>query len=328
MRLAELGEFGLIDRMAALVKPRAGVSLGIGDDAAVLVPGSGLVSLVTADMLVEGIHFSLDWSDPFRLGRKSLAVNLSDIAAMGGVPRFALLSLAIPASTPVEFMDRFIAGFLEQAEQFGVSLVGGDTCASASGLVVSVTLLGEQSPAWVVTRGAACPGDLVCITGTVGDAAVGLELLKGGRRDGESIRRHLDPEPRVALGRALAEAALPTAMIDVSDGLAADLGHILSRSGRGGRLDLDKLPLSPSFLEDCGTVAADPFTLALGGGEDYELLFTLPEAKCAAAFALGNRCGVAVTVIGSVTAGSGLVLTRGDGQEYCPASSGYNHFMP
>ena len=244
MTLKELGEFGFIDRIAGSAGFSGGVPLGIGDDAAAVIPTSGYQTLVTADMLVEGIHFDLAFTAPFELGRKSLAVNLSDIAAMGGTPRFALLSLAIPPEFSLPFLDPFIAGFSNQAHRNGVVLIGGDTCSSRSGFVISVTLMGEQRPNRIVRRAGAGAGDQIYVTGTVGDSALGLELLRRGEQSGGAITRHLDPLPRNEAGMALAEKGLASAMIDVSDGLLADLSHILKQSGCGATLFLDRLPLS------------------------------------------------------------------------------------
>ncbi|GFE57268.1 thiamine-phosphate kinase [Geobacter sp. AOG1] len=326
MKLEELGEFGFIDRLAGQVKARPGVMLGIGDDAAILAPTASKVTLATSDMLVEGIHFDLALTDPFTLGRKSLAVNLSDLAAMGAQPRHALLSLAIPPALPVEFLDEFTRGFLALADEFQVALVGGDTCASRGGLVISVTALGEQCPDLVVRRSTACAGDLVLVTGSLGDSALGLEFLRQDIRSGRAVERHLDPLPRVAAGLRLAEACLATAMIDVSDGLLADLGHILDLSGVGARLDLARLPLSEECRHHVSVDRKDPFALPLAGGEDYELLFTaLPEREALVRSELAD-CGVPVTVIGEITADRGLSLTDPAGNPYHPERQGYNHF--
>ncbi|RNC72311.1 MAG: thiamine-phosphate kinase [Desulfuromonadales bacterium] len=326
MKLGDIGEFGLIGRIAGKVAGGNGVLIGIGDDAAATEPTPGTVLLATSDMLVEGVHFDLSFTDPFRLGRKSLAVNLSDIAAMGGMPRHLLLSLAIPPGLPVEFLDRFTEGMLALADEFGVTLVGGDTCRSPAGLVISVTLHGEQTPDLVVRRNGARPGDQIFVTGTVGDAALGLELLRQGRRDGWAVERHLDPPPRVRAGLALAGAGLPTAMIDVSDGVAADLGHILELSGVGARIDAGSLPLSPYFREHAPRVCADPALLALTGGEDYELLFSVPAGREAEAASILTGIGVPVTSIGAITTGGPLTVTAADGREIAVSRGGFNHF--
>ena len=323
MRLKELGEFGLIDRIARRVHHSPAVVLGIGDDAAALFPTPGTLTLITSDMLLEGVHFDLNFCDPQSLGRKSLSVNLSDLAAMGALPRQFLLSIALPSQLSLEFVDGFLAGILEQAERFGVTLVGGDTCASLGGLAISITALGEQIPERVVKRGGASVGDLVCLTGTVGDAAAGLEALRGGVRQGFLVARQLDPQPRVAAGVALAEAGLPSAMIDVSDGVLSDLTHICELSGVGARLELGRLPLSDEYRAACG---ADPFALALSGGEDYELLFCLPRQKSGAAEALLKDLGLRFSVVGELVTGSAVELVTPQGGLYRPQKLGFDHF--
>jgi thiamine-monophosphate kinase len=326
VNLREVGEFGLIERIARLVPRHEGVILGIGDDAAAVAPLPGYRTLVTSDMLVEGVHFDLAFTDGAALGRKSLAVNLSDIAAMGGVPRYFLLSLAIPRDTTVEFLDAFIGGMLGLAAEHDVALIGGDTCASVSGLTVSVTLMGEQLPERVVRRAGARPGDLVFVTGTLGDAAMGLELLRRGERTGQAVARHLTPVPRVKEGAALAAAGFPTAMIDISDGLLADLGHILHHSHAGAVIRLDQLPLSDDFRSHSSR-EPDPFAFPLGGGEDYELLFTAPPSAEVPIRSLCAGFGTPVSVLGRITADEGLHIATHDGREYAPRQSGFNHFQ-
>jgi thiamine-monophosphate kinase len=326
MTLGELGEFGFIERLAARVHASPGVTIGIGDDAAVVTPTPGHVTLVSTDMLVEGIHFDLSYTDPFTLGRKSLAVNLSDIAAMGGHVRHALLSLAVPRTMTLEFLDRFMDGLLGKAAEFNLSLIGGDTCASPTGLVISVTVMGEQLPALVVNRQGARPGDLVFVSGTIGDSALGLKLLRRGETGGATIR-HLDPDPRLREGAALAAAGLPSAMIDISDGLLADLGHILRLSGVGADLSLDKLPLSPHYRQHFSRETdTDPFALALAGGEDYELLFTAPPDRAPKIHQLFTDFNIPVTVIGRIVS-EGLRVAGLDGSDYIPSSRGFNHFQ-
>lgn len=323
MKLKELGEFGLIDRIARQVHNAPSVVLGIGDDAAGLAPTPETLTLITSDMLLDGVHFDLNFTDATSLGRKSLSVNLSDLAAMGATPRQFLLSIALPKDFSTELMDGFMAGVLEQAERFGVTLVGGDTCASRSGLVVSITALGEQRPERVVKRSGASVGELVCLTGTVGDAAAGLEQLRQGVREGFLVSRQLDPQPRVEVGVALADTGLATAMIDVSDGVLADLGHICELSGVGARLELGALPFSEEYRAFC---ADDPYALGLSGGEDYELLFCIkPKHRNAVAELLAGF-GVRFSVIGEVVPGSSVELVTPDGSPYTVGRKGFDHF--
>ena len=326
MKIASLGEFGLIGRIAERVGVRDGVRCGIGDDAATLEPSAGAVQLITSDMLLEGVHFDLAYTPPELLGRKSLAVNLSDMAAMGGRARWFLLSLGLPEATEIEFLDLFINGMLDMADLYGVALVGGDTCASRSGLVVSITLLGEQLPERVVYRRGALPGDLVCVTGTIGDSSLGLAELRIGGREGSAVSRHLDPAPRCREGLLLSEAGITTAMIDLSDGLLADLGHILELSGVGARIEVDRIPLSAYFREHAPKLTDNPMSLALAGGEDYELLFTVPPGLRADSERLLGTVGTCVTVIGEVTAAGGLQTVSHDGKPYISDCIGFRHF--
>jgi len=326
LKRSSVGEFGFIRSIAARAGTDSSLLVGIGDDAAAAAISPGMVLLSTADLLAEGIHFDLGWSDAFSLGKKSLAVNLSDIAAMGGVPRYALLSLAIPPQLPLEFMESFISGFLLQAGNYGVSLIGGDTSSSKGGLVISVTLLGEQYAEKIVRRSGARAGELICVSGTMGDAALGLQQLQAGRRQGGAVSCQLDPVPRVEFGKALAEAGLASAMIDISDGLAADLGHILAASGKGGQVNIDLLPLSDEFRASVARDCADYYALPLSGGEDYELLLTLPAANFAATRALAAAAGTTLTEVGRITADSGLFLADSAGNCYEAVTNGYDHF--
>jgi thiamine-monophosphate kinase len=234
--------------------------------------------------------------------------------------------MAIPSTISVEFLDDFIRGMLGRADEFGVSLIGGDTCSSKSGLIISVTVMGEQLPGEIIRRSGAVQGDMVFVTGTVGDSALGLEMLKRGERGGPATEKHLDPPPRVTEGIALAKAGIPTAMIDVSDGLLADLGHILECSEAGARLELDKIPFSSFFLEKCGPLSDESISLALAGGEDYELLFTAPAYRKVEVFDMFERLGTPVTAIGEITADRRLSIVKSDGAEYTVLKRGFNHF--
>jgi thiamine-monophosphate kinase len=342
--LSELGEFGLISRIAAEVSPVEGVITGIGDDAAVTALTPDMQLLTSTDMLLEGVHFRLDWHDPWRLGRKSLAVSISDLAAMGARPRWALLSIAIPADCPLDFLDQFTHGFLDIASQYGITLIGGDTCKSKSGLILSVTIMGEQLPEHIVMRSGARPDDDIWVSGTLGDAALGLELLqasvpapslqKGEIHNNDDyeaaqqqvMARLLDPVPRVCAGRALAEAGLVTAMIDISDGLVADFGHITEQSKVGGIIRLEALPISNAFRTATQNRPAFPYHLVLAGGEDYELAFTASPANREKIHHLMNKCGVGALPVGIVTSRPGVTVLWPDGSHYTPEVSGFTHF--
>jgi len=354
--LSTLGEFGLISRITAGVSPDGSVITGIGDDAAVTALSAGMQLLTSTDMLLEGVHFRRAWHDPYRLGRKSLAVSISDIAAMGGIPRWALLSLAIPSDLPLDFIDDFMRGFLAMASEHQVSLVGGDTCSSRSGLAVSVTIMGEQYPELIVRRSGAMPDDDIWVTGTLGDAALGLKLTEdvgigfgfappadSSRQNKNSpntfrsldeveggmqllLSRLLDPNPQVLVGLTLAEAGVVTSMIDVSDGILADYGHIAEQSGVGGCLTLDDIPLSVSFLSHTASFPTTPYQLALSGGEDYELCFTAGRSNRGKIADCVKKCGIAMTRIGIVTSFPGVAVINPDGTPYNFQTEGFNHF--
>lgn len=334
--LNTLGEFGFIERIAASARNGIGVVTGIGDDAAITSLTAGMQLLTSTDMLLEDVHFRRAWHDPYRLGRKSLAVNISDIAAMGGIPRWATLSLAIPAGLPLEFLEQFVSGFLAMAAEHGVSLIGGDTCSSRGGLAISVTIMGEQLPERILRRSGARPDDEIWVTGTLGDAALGLNLLEKklplpegeGRGEGENvlISRLLDPMPRVAAGIALAESGLVTAMIDVSDGLLADFGHIAEMSGVGGALRLRDFPVSEAFQAVVSTMDSYPWHCLAAGGEDYELAFTASPADREKIAGIMKKCGVKAIPVGIVTSLPEVKAVMPDGSCWQPGTMGYNHF--
>jgi thiamine-monophosphate kinase len=273
------------------------------------------------------VHFDFAWISAAELGRKAVAVNLSDIAAMGGMPRFLYVGLACPADTEMAQLDAFVDGLLTEAGEYGVALVGGDTCRSPGPWIIAVTIEGIVPAGQAIGRDGARAGDLVLVSGTLGDSALALTLWQQGSIPHPYLAaRHNRPTPRVTLGRALAEAGLPTAMIDLSDGVASDLGHILQASGVGAELCSAALPLSPVFREHLQH-HPQRLTLALAGGEDYELLCTVPAARRDAALAVGARVGVPLTVIGMVTEpAAGLRLRGGDGVARSLQIRGYEHF--
>lgn len=325
MNLAELGEFGFIDRVRARTRPGPGVVLGIGDDCAALELPAGELLLTTSDLLIEAVHFRREWTSPLDLGHKSAAVNISDIAAMGGTPRFMTLALGVPGEFPVADLEELVAGFAAAAETFGAALTGGDTCRSPGPLLIAVTAEGSIPPTELVRRSGARPGDGIYVSGTLGDSALALRLLQEGRDPGPALLdRHRRPEPRVRLGRALAAAGLPSAMIDLSDGLLADCGHILAASGVGARIEAGRLPFSAEFR---AAHEADPdlLPLALAGGEDYELLFTVPAEWEPLLLRRAGSWEVPVTRIGTVTPDRLAVLDE-TGRDIAPSAGGFNHF--
>lgn len=276
----------------------------MGDDAAVLPPPAGHL-LIATDMMVEGLDFDLSYSDPSDVGWKAAAINVSDIAAMGGRPTTMVATLAMPATTPMSFFDGFLDGLLEACDEFGANLVGGDL-SGASEISCSITVLGaaEQPP---VMRSGAKKDDLICVTGSLGASAAGLVALKAGLyRDevaiDEVISRHLRPRPRVDAGAILASGGA-TAMIDISDGLGLDLLRLCESSGVGCDVSSDSIPISVGVAEVCRETGESPASLALGGGEDQELLCTLPPELVEEVTEACSRSGVPLSVLGVVTDG-------------------------
>lgn len=335
MRVWELGERGVILRIRNATRSDApGVVVGIGDDCAVLALPQSARLLATTDFLLEDIHFRRRYAEPADIGWKALARNLSDVAAMGGTPRFALVALACPSETEAEEIDAFYRGIEAAAAPHGVVVVGGDTSASPDGWIVNVTLLGEVVGAPRLRSGAR-PGDLIAVTGTLGESAAGLALLEAATDPGsldssirEAVRRaHLRPVARVAEGRWLGASPAVSAMIDLSDGLATDLGHLASESRVGARVHLDRLPISPAVRSVAAALGRDPIELAVTGGEDYELLLAAdPAAIQGLAEGLRAATGTPLTVIGEVVAaadGVWFVNARGEPQKL---GEGFEHF--
>ena len=293
-----------------------GVRLGIGDDAAVLEVPAGQHLVAATDTLNAGTHFPTDTS-PFDIGFKCLAVNLSDLAAMGATPRWALLSLSLPGASP-QWVHQFSEGFMSLAQAHNVTLVGGDT--TRGPLSVSLTALGFIEPGRQLTRSGARAGDLLVVSGTIGGAAHALELLQAGK---PALERHLldRPQPRVSLGRCLAGYA--SACIDISDGLLADLGHVLKASGCGARLEIETLPPSHAIAELEDEVK---WRCQLSGGDDYELLFTLPHQHRAMLETWGQQLDIGLSVIGEIEKDEGIRCFAGDGSVYHPQGTGFEHF--
>ncbi len=333
LQIEELGEFGFIQRIKRKNPPPGPeVVLGIGDDAAVLRPSKDRLLLLTSDVLIEGVHFIKEYAAPEILGKKALAVNLSDIAAMGGTPVYFLLAIGIPSSTPLSFLDAFSRGLQQMARRFKCSLVGGDVVRSTSGLVICITVGGEVDKRRVLRRDGAKPGDQIFLTGPVGNSALGLRILQagedlGGKETRSLIKSHLSPVPRVREGSSLASAGLPTSMIDISDGLLQDLRHIVRESRVGARLCLDQIPLSKNFRKVAGRFSPAPWDLALSGGEDYELLFTVSPRRLRALDQWSKKNRTPVFPIGEITKRTGRVEVKDkEGHLYRPNQEGFEHF--
>ncbi len=323
MKLRDLGEFPFLHRLRQRVPNDPRVLLGIGDDCAALsLPG---MTVITTDAMIENVHFRREWTAFSTLGAKAFATNASDIAAMGAGPTFALLSIGAPLDCEVEDLDAFFDGFVQTASAYDAALIGGNMSAAPC-FMISVTLLGQAHDG-IVKRSGACPGDDVYVTGTPGDAALGLRLLQEGRDDAPARTlkaRFLAPTARVAIGRALAARRLATAMIDVSDGLLQDLGHLCEASGVGVAITAASVPLSPEY----SAIAGDhEWTLALTGGEAYELLFTVPAERRADVADLADREQCRITHIGRIVPyAEGIQVYGPDGKIAIPAQVGHDHF--
>ena len=333
MTVDELGEFGLIDRIRAQLPAHgSGVLVGVGDDVAVLRGEADKVWLATCDVQVEGAHFLKEHIDPRDLGWKALAVNLSDVAAAGGLPRYALVSLGLPRGLEVAFVDGLYAGMREEAQEFGVEIVGGNLSRSRLGLFIDIFLLGEAPQENVMLRSGARAGDLVLVTGSLGDAAAGVALLLSPERSTAYRRaaclRRDRPVPRVREGALIGSSHLATAMIDVSDGLAGDLGHICERSGVSARIVAGALPVTEDNRSLSREHAGDEWHLALHGGEDYELLFTAPPARAEElAGRITRETGTPVSIIGEILpGGQPFELVLPDGRALPLSGAGWDHF--
>lgn len=331
--MGEISEFDLIKQIArgAKIYDRR-VKCGIGDDAALIRRGV-FYEIVTTDMLVEGDHFNLAWSTPEQVGKKALAVNVSDIAAMGGDPNYALVSLAMPAGKSADFIPKFYRGFNAAAKKYKVSLIGGDTTHGEK-VTVNVVVIGEVGRKLVRLRSGAKPGDVICVTGSLGGSTAGLELLrkegakvlKAGKAQFKPVlRRHLEPQALVDKGRFL--SAYVNAMIDVSDGLASEVRHIAEESEVGAEIYAEKVPINRSvkavakYLDPRGSGNDKAFEWALSGGEDFELVFTVSARKLKQL----EKYGKVRKVVGRILPrGEGLWLVKNGQREKLPG--GYDHF--
>ncbi|HYK19490.1 MAG TPA: thiamine-phosphate kinase [Pyrinomonadaceae bacterium] len=333
-------EFDFIEELRQRVGPAASQSLiaGMGDDAAVVRATAGKEIAITADLLVEDVDFRRTTTPPYLLGHKALAVSLSDIAAMGARPLWSLISIGVPDDVwQTEFVVRFYDGLLELANRYGVQLIGGDTSRTPEKIVIDSIVAGECATGMSVRRSGARAGDQIFVTGSLGAAAAGLRLIERGAHLAEQnladedsqkldhvLLRQLRPEPRVGWGIILGEEKLATAMIDLSDGLSSDLNHLCQASGVGARIDSSLLPIDQRVAELCGRRALDPLQLALHGGEDFELLFTVKPDNVTG---LPRRVdGVEIKLIGEVTGASeGIKILEG-ARVWDLKPGGWKHF--
>jgi len=335
MLISEIGEFGLIRRISEGIAYTEGdVVVGIGDDAAVVRTGGEKYLVATCDILVEGVHFLREGISPHQLGRKAVAINVSDIASMGGIPKHAWVSLALPSDTAVEYVDALYEGMKEETGRFGVNIVGGNMAHMPDRLMVDTFILGEVEPDLLLLRSGARPGDLILVTGELGDSAAGLTLLLDPAVSCEeayakkAMEAHFTPTPRLEEGRAIAQSRAATAMIDLSDGLASDITRISEASDVGARIWAAEIPISAATRRIAELAHKDPLELAIFGGEDYELLFTAPPERAEElAAAVERETGTPVSIVGEIVpASEGRRLVLEDGRVVPLEAMGWDHF--
>jgi len=325
----------MIDELSALRrieerfhKPSDSIVLGIGDDSAAVSFGSSRLVLATTDSQVEDVHFVKSQISPSQVARKAVAVSVSDIGAMGGVPRFILATVGFSKAEDEGFLDNLISGFIDSEKEFGVELIGGNL-SSSSKLFIDITVLGEVEPDLMVKRSGACPGDLIFASGTLGDSALGLKLLKneGNSTQSDYLRnRHLCPVPRLRLGRELGLKRLATSMIDISDGLLLDLERISVHKGLGAAIDLEKLPRSEEYDEVAKQFYDNNSIPALSGGEDYELLFTSKNDRQDDIQEVSEKLKIRITEIGKINNSGTIELFNDNGEKITIEQKGFVHF--
>ena len=330
MKLKDIGEFGFIERIrdGCLIRDENVIS-GIGDDCCVFKTSAEVATLLTTDMLVEQIHFLLEAIPPYQLGRKSLAVNMSDIAAMGGTPKEAAISVAIPDTVDLGLLDALYDGMKSMAQEFEVNLLGGDTASSPDPLIINIALVGEAREEEVLYRSGAKVGDVVFLTGPVGSAAAGLDIIlkkRGSDEWEELIEAQHNPYPQVQTGRTIAGMKVANSLIDISDGVTADLGHICTESKLGAIIEEKMIPTTEQFRAYCQKFQEDSRHLSLHVGEDYVLLGTVPTESAAGLQKALESNGCQFHPIGKTVAESGLQLEGRDGTVEVIGAKGWNHF--
>ena len=349
--VSDVGERALIERIRTRVPPPpAGLVIGIGDDAAVAKTDRGALQVLTTDALIEGIHFDRRFSSGADIGYKALAVNVSDVASMGGTPRFALLSLMLPPALPLSDLDGVLDGLLQMAAECGVALAGGNITRSPGPLIIDVTAVGSVKPRKILRRGGGRPGDALYVTGRIGAAAAGLEWLRAAADEGtpgpprepasgdgarvarphdpqmaDCVARHCRPVPRVRLGALLGRNRAASACMDLSDGLADAVTQMACSGGTGAALDASLVPVHPGAAAWFSAAGRDPLAAAIAGGDDYELLFAVPrQSRGRLRTVIREARGVEVTCIGELTSGRTVALARDSVSE--PLPGGFTHF--
>jgi thiamine-monophosphate kinase len=334
MLIGALGEFALIARLQQRLHPAASrqVVRGIGDDCAVLRPTAGTDLLLTTDTQEEDVHFRRDWATPQDIGWRCLAVNVSDIAAMGGLPLGAVIALSVPATLEVAFLEAFYDGLQELATAYDCPIIGGNVSKASEHLAVTITVLGEVPSGRGVYRSGARVGDEIWVTGDLGGAKAGLEVLchpeaVAGLATAEVLRRYRRPRPRLREAQYLRQHSVLHSLIDLSDGLSSDLAHICQESGVGARLEAARIPIAGEVRRVAHALQVDPLTFAVHGGEDFELCFTVPAGSLGPlqqAFTEQFQCPL--VRLGTVTSDQGVSLRLADGTEQALPARGYDHF--
>jgi thiamine-monophosphate kinase len=335
-KIKDLGEFDLINRLSRNFKHHlSNTLLPLGDDCAAYSTGSSKNQLISTDALVENIHFKLSTISAEQLGKKAIAVNISDIAAMGGIPTRILITLGISKKISSVFLDQLYKGIQKTCQFYNIELFGGDTVSSPKCFFINVTIIGETTKRKFFTRKGAKKGDLIFTTGTLGDSSLGLKIQSGrkwkcsAKSRKHLLKRHLTPTPRLKESQLLTQSTVKiNSMIDISDGLVQDLHHICKQSGTGALIFEAKLPQSPAFSKVCSDNNLPPVPFILNGGEDYELLFTLPTDGVKKLYMQFEKAKALVTHIGEITQPSEKVslLKKNGKREILPQSSGFNHF--
>ena len=335
MTVGDVGEFGLIDKIKTLIPKSTSndIVLHIGDDTAAIRINDKKLLLITCDIQLENQHFRLDTISPYDLGRRAISINLSDIAAMGGKPTYIMISLGLPAQLPYQDFSDLYQGFIDQSAKFDAIIVGGNISKSHSSVIIDITLLGEIEADELIKRDGARPGDHIYITGDPGFSGTGLKILRHFGNDypnelSQFVMKHLIPEPRVQIGQEIASGKLASAMIDISDGLASDLGHICQASQTGAVLFMDKFPGHDRLKVVQNFIDLDIIHTILNAGEDYELLFTVPPTMSTASIRkIEERTGVRITEIGEIVDRQyGYWLVDGNGQRHPLLPLGWDHF--
>jgi thiamine-monophosphate kinase len=332
-QVSDIGEFGLIERIRARKSNRdEDLVVGIGDDCAVVRRGP-VLEVLTTDCLVQGTHFEENWLSMNDIGWKAIAVNVSDVAAVGGLPRHALVTLFLPDDFAAKQVDDLYSGMEECGEVMGVSVVGGDIVRTVGPFAISVTLSGVCERDQLVLRSGARQDDIIVVSGTLGQASVGMRLLHEGWAPGdasaeECVKRFRRPVPRLNESRTIVQTLLPSSMIDISDGLLSDLWHVMDSSGVGATLDADSIPVGDCVMDYFEGDREEALSQAMAGGEDYELLFTINSRHEEQLVEVGQSLGVDLTSIGKITAkGTGVKLSS-EGGERELGRAGFDHFGP